>query len=101
MTQSNVQVEEKIIQILQEPSKYAVIFMNDDQTPMDFVIGSLMDIFEHDFETAENLTFRVHEQGSAVVAVLPYEIAEQKGVEATMLARTNGFPLNIKLEPAS
>ena len=46
------------------------------------------------------ITVKIHENGSSVVSTLPYEIAEQKGVEATLLARTNGFPLNIKLEPA-
>jgi ATP-dependent Clp protease adapter protein ClpS len=44
---------------------------------------------------------KIHEEGSSVVSTLPYEIAEQKGVEATLLARNNGFPLNVKLEPAT
>ena len=60
----------------------------------------LKNIFHHDEETATEITQRIHEQGSSVVSTLPYEIAEQKGVEATMLARHNGFPLNVKLEPA-
>ena len=41
----------------------------------------------------------IHEIGSAVVAVLPYEIAEQKGIEVTVLARNNNYPLQVKLEP--
>jgi ATP-dependent Clp protease adaptor protein ClpS len=41
----------------------------------------------------------VHENGSAVVAVLPYELAEQKGIEVTVAARKNGFPLQVKIEP--
>jgi ATP-dependent Clp protease adapter protein ClpS len=41
----------------------------------------------------------IHNDGSAVVAVLPYELAEQKGVEVTVLARKEGHPLQIKLEP--
>ena len=41
---------------------------------------------------------KVHEEGSAVVAVLPYELAEQKGIEVTLLARNNGFPLQVKIE---
>jgi ATP-dependent Clp protease adapter protein ClpS len=40
----------------------------------------------------------IHEQGSAVVAVLPYEIAEQKGIEVTLDARQEGFPLQVKIE---
>ena len=41
----------------------------------------------------------IHDQGSAVVAVLPYEVAEQKGIEVTVHARSNNYPLQIKLEP--
>jgi ATP-dependent Clp protease adapter protein ClpS len=40
----------------------------------------------------------IHQDGSAVVAVLPYEIAEQKGIEVTVEARTQGFPLQVKIE---
>jgi ATP-dependent Clp protease adapter protein ClpS len=43
----------------------------------------------------------IHEAGSSVVAVLPYEIAEQKGIEVTMEARTEGFPLQVKIEAES
>ena len=50
MEQANVEVEEKVIQILKEPGKYAVIFMNDDQTPMDFVIKMLIEHFQYNNE---------------------------------------------------
>jgi len=46
------------------------------------------------------LANRIHEEGSGIVATLPYEMAEQKGIEATLLARNNGFPLSVKLEQA-
>ena len=52
-------------------------------------------------ESAIEITHKIHQEGSSVVSTLPYEIAEQKGVEATVLARNNGFPLNVKLEPAT
>ena len=42
---------------------------------------------------------KIHEEGSGTAAILPYEMAEQKGVEVTQLARNNGFPLQVKLEP--
>ena len=84
---------------LSPPREHKVIYLNDEVTPMDFVIHSLMELFEHDFSTAEVLTVRVHEEGSAVVAVLPYEIAEHKGIEATVSARSNGYPLQVKIEP--
>ena len=85
---------------LAPPSMYNVIYMNDEVTSMEFVIISLVEIFNHSDENAKILCGKIHTDGSAVVAVLPYEIAEQKGVEATVLARNNGFPLLIRLEPA-
>jgi ATP-dependent Clp protease adaptor protein ClpS len=84
---------------LKEPPMYKVIYINDEVTTMEFVIETLVAIFDHSRETAQDLTRIIHEQGAGVVAVLPYEMAEQKGVEATQLARNNGFPLQIKLEP--
>ena len=83
---------------LQEPSPYRVIYINDNSTTVEFVIETLMSIFDHSLENAVELTDKVHDNGSAAVAVLPYESAEQKGVEVTQLARNNGFPLVIKLE---
>lgn len=84
---------------LKEPYLYRVIYINDDVTTMDFVIKSLIEVFNHTLETAKEITEKIHTEGSATVAVLPYEMAEQKGVEVTHLARNNGFPLTIKLEP--
>jgi ATP-dependent Clp protease adaptor protein ClpS len=84
---------------LKEPPMYRVIYINDEVTTMDFVINSLMTVFNHSLESATSLTVKIHEEGSGVAAVLPYEMAEQKGVEVTQLARNNGFPLSIKLEP--
>jgi ATP-dependent Clp protease adaptor protein ClpS len=84
---------------LPPPSLYSVIYINDEVTSMEFVVMSLQEIFNHSPEDAEALCIKVHQEGSAIAAVLPYELAEQKGVEVTMLARNNGFPLLIRLEP--
>jgi ATP-dependent Clp protease adaptor protein ClpS len=84
---------------LKEPNMYRVIYINDEVTTMEFVIESLMAVFNHNLEEATAITLRVHADGSGVAAVLPYEMAEQKGVEVTQMARTSGFPLTIKLEP--
>jgi ATP-dependent Clp protease adaptor protein ClpS len=65
---------------------------------MDFVIGSLIEFFDYTEETAEAITLDIHNIGSATVAVLPYELAEQKGVEVTLSARANNFPLQVRLE---
>lgn len=82
-----------------EPPMFRVIYINDETTAMEFVIDSLVEHFQYSVEEAEQLTIKIHEMGSAVVAVLPYEIAEQKGIEVTVSARTAGYPLQIKLEP--
>lgn len=83
---------------ISEPLNYRVIYINDEQTTQEFVVETLKIIFGYDEGAAMALTMRVHEEGSAVVAVFPYEMAEQKGIEVTMLARANGFPLQVKIE---
>ena len=93
VTKTRQQVE------LQEPPMFKVIYLNDNQTTMEFVVETLIDFFDYTAETAHQITMDIHESGSACVAVLPYEIAEQKGVEVTVTARANNFPLTIKLEP--
>lgn len=85
---------------VQEPPMFRVIFLNDDTTSVDFVIDSLISHFSYSEPDAEAKTMVISEQGSAVVAVLPYEIAEQKGIEITVNARSVGYPLQIKLEPS-
>lgn len=93
VTKTRQQVE------LKEPPMFKVIYLNDNQTTMEFVIESLVEFFNYNAQTALQITSDIHEQGSAVVAVLPYEIAEQKGIEVTVHARSNNYPLQIKLEP--
>ena len=83
---------------LKEPPLYKIIYLNDDRTSMEFVVGSLIDYFSYSTETATQITIDIHEKGSAVVAVLPYEIAEQKGIEVTLEARAQGYPLQVKVE---
>ena len=78
---------------------YRVIYINDESTTVEFVIQTLLMIFHYERDQAEMTTMEIHAQGSAVVAVMPYEMAEQKGVEVTLLARASGFPLQIRLEP--
>jgi ATP-dependent Clp protease adaptor protein ClpS len=84
---------------LQEPPMFKVIYLNDSQTTMEFVIETLMNFFNYTAETAVKITEDIHNAGSATVAVLPYEIAEQKGIEVTVHARSQNYPLQVKLEP--
>jgi ATP-dependent Clp protease adaptor protein ClpS len=86
---------------LKEPPLFKIIYMNDDVTSMEFVITSLIEYFKYNPDTASVITQNIHEKGSAVVAVLPYELAEQKGIEVTLDARSQGFPLQVKVEAES
>jgi len=89
----------EINQTLKEPPLFKIIFLNDDVTTIEFVVYTLTDILEYTDAGATEKAQEIHEHGSAVVAEYPYEIAEQKGTEIVLLARKNGFPLNLKLEP--
>lgn len=97
-TEVEVKVKNKPKLNIQEPPLFKVIYINDEVTTVEFVIESLKLIFNYEEDEAVEVTRRIHEDGSAIVAVFPYELAEQKGIEATLLARNNGFPLQVKLE---
>jgi ATP-dependent Clp protease adaptor protein ClpS len=95
---TDIQIDEKIKQKIEEPSLWKVLLLNDDHTPIDFVIQLLVEVFKHSQETAKDITLQIHNEGSGLAGVYSFEIAEIKAVEATSLARTNGFPLQIKME---
>jgi ATP-dependent Clp protease adaptor protein ClpS len=99
MSQSDAVTKIKTVEGIKEPPMFKIIYLNDSQTSMEFVIETLIDFFNYTTQTALKITEDIHSQGAAVVAVLPYEIAEQKGIEVTLCARSNNFPLQIKLEP--
>lgn len=94
-----IETAKRVKQNICEPSMFRVIYLNDNTTSMEFVIDSLIEFFDYSEEAAQILTHNIHETGAATVAVLPYEIAEQKGVEVTLSARSQNYPLQIKLEP--
>jgi ATP-dependent Clp protease adaptor protein ClpS len=98
MASTDIQLDEKIKIRATEPRRWKVILINDDTTPMEFVISVLIEIFKHTNETAGDIMLQVHETGSGIAGIYSFEIAEAKAVEATNLARTNGYPLQIKLE---
>ena len=91
-----IEVKDKI----REPSKFHVIYLNDDQTTFEFVMETLTGIFDYSQTDAEMMTNKIHEEDRAIVATLPYEMAEQKGIEVTLMARQYGFPLQVKVETA-
>lgn len=84
---------------IKEPGKFKVIVCNDDVTTMEFVVIMLMTVFRYDKSRAIDLTVSIHQKGSAIAGIFPYEIAEQKTIDATNMARLQGFPLIIKVEP--
>jgi ATP-dependent Clp protease adaptor protein ClpS len=95
---TEVLIDEKVEQIVSVPDRYKVVFLNDDHTPMDFVIDVLVKVFRHSQDTAKNLTMQVHQEGSAIVGVYSFELAEQKSIEATTISRQQVFPLQIRVE---
>lgn len=95
---TEAKIDEKITVSLKPPSKWKVIFLNDDHTPMEFVVELLTTIFRHSMSSAKELTFEIHNSGSAIVGVYNHEIAEQRGIDATQAARLNGHPLTVTLE---
>jgi len=98
MSKTDTKVKIKPNLALQEPPLFKIIYMNDDVTSMEFVTSSLVNYFDYNSDTAMVITENIHNEGSAVVAILPYEIAEQRGIEVTLDARSQGFPLQIKVE---
>jgi ATP-dependent Clp protease adaptor protein ClpS len=91
-------IDEKVITKTTPPKLWKVVFLNDDKTPMEFVIELLSEIFKHSETRAKDITMEIHNTGSGVAGIYSHEIAEQKGIESTNLARANGFPLRIQLE---
>jgi len=100
MTTAEPNIKQKIKpnMSLKEPPLYKIIYINDEFTSMEFVVSSLIEYFNYNPDTAGVITCDIHEKGSAVVAVLPAELAEQKGIEVTLDARAQGYPLQIKVE---
>ena len=97
-TNSDVVLDEKIKVRIKEPKLCKVIFLNDDTTPMDFVISLLVNVFKHTEDNAMKLTMEIHTEGSGIAGVYTHEIAEQKAIESVGLSRQNGFQLQVKIE---
>jgi len=96
MTDIQTLTREKIK--LDEPGLYDVVFLNDDITTTDFVVRVLKQIFNKTQEQAEAIMQKIHNDGQGIVGSYTHEVAEQKGIEATLLARQENFPLQIKVK---
>ena len=100
MAQTDNQVKSGVTK-LKAPNKFNVIMINDNVTPMDFVIQILMLIFNKDQDTAKDVMLEVHEKGRSVAGSYSYEIAEQKCVETVTTARKAGYPLDVTIEEST
>lgn len=85
---------------VKQPNLYTVRLMNDDFTPMNFVIAVLMQIFRKSQEDAEKITMAVHNDGSAIVGIYTRDIAETKVQLVVRNARAHQHPLVAEVEPA-
>lgn len=92
-------VKEHTQERTKEPPMYRVLLHNDDFTTKEFVVEILMYVFHKPVNEAMELMWRVHRQGTGVAGVFAREIAETKIATVTNIARENGFPLRVTMEP--
>lgn len=83
-----------------KPSQFKVLLLNDDYTPMEFVVMVLKRFFAMDLEQATRVMLHVHQKGVGVCGIFPYEIAETKVNQVMDFARQNQHPLQCTLEKA-
>jgi ATP-dependent Clp protease adaptor protein ClpS len=83
---------------LKRPPLYRVVLLNDDYTPMEFVVEVLQKIFSLDRTTATRIMLEVHTKGKGVCGVFTYEIAETKVAQVTGLAQQHQHPLLCTME---
>ena len=84
---------------LKQPDLFRVVLLNDDYTPMEFVIDVLALFFNMDHETATRVMLAVHTKGKGICGVYPKDIAETKAAQVTQCARDHGHPLLCEVEP--
>ena len=95
--QSNIKERQKTN--FREPRRYQVLIHNDDFTTMEFVVMVLKEVFFLSEENAQALMLQVHHANKAIVGIYTYDIAMSKAQKATKMARENGFPLRLTVEP--
>ena len=81
-----------------KPDMYKVLLLNDDFTPMEFVVGLIQDIFHRDRDTATLIMLHVHQKGVGLCGVYTYEVAETKVAQVVEAARQNQHPLQCTME---
>ncbi|MEO5365392.1 MAG: ATP-dependent Clp protease adapter ClpS [Magnetococcus sp. WYHC-3] len=81
-----------------EPPLFKVVLLNDDFTPMDFVVDLIMRFFHKNVEEATRIMLSIHHQGKGICGVFPREIAETKALQVNHHARSHHHPLKCELE---
>jgi ATP-dependent Clp protease adaptor protein ClpS len=81
-----------------KPAMYRVIMLNDDYTPMEFVVMVLQHFFRKSHDDATQIMMHVHQRGVGVCGVYTYEVAETKATQVMELARKNQHPLQLQIE---
>lgn len=84
---------------LKRPPQYAVVLLNDDYTPMEFVIEILQQYFNLDLDRATEVMLTVHYEGKGIAGIYPRDIAETKSNQVNNYARSQGHPLLSQIEP--
>jgi ATP-dependent Clp protease adaptor protein ClpS len=97
--ESGVAVEESRPEV-KEPSRYKVIILNDDFTPMEFVVDVLQMFFGMNSEAATRVMLSVHTKGKGVCGVYTKDVAETKVFQVSQFARENQHPLLCTMEEA-
>ena len=82
-----------------ETSLYSVSLLNDEQTPMEFVVQVLKAVFRTNEDQAYRIMMTAHQRGTCVVATFTRDIAESKATEGTEMGRRKGYPLSFSTEP--
>ncbi len=85
---------------LKRPPKYQVVLLNDDYTPMEFVVSILETFFYMDRELAVRVMLKVHTEGRAVCGIFTRDVAETKMVQVNRFSREHEHPLMCEIEPA-
>ncbi len=85
---------------LKRPPLYKVVLINDDYTPMDFVVNILEIIFSKDRETATRIMLEVHTKGKGICGIFTYEIAETKVSQVNSYSQESKHPLLCSMEKA-
>lgn len=99
MPQEVSQVKERRRIRLGEPQDYRVVMHNDDITTMDFVVMVLKLVFFKPDADAESLMMKIHKEGKASIGVYTYDIAASKVRKTLRMARKEGYPLELTIEP--